>query len=319
VAVLIWLFYQIDIYRAIVQWQGTEWRYVILLGPPVSFACLLINILRWYLILEHQGLHPPLMNVAAIYTKGVFFASFLPGGMTTGDLFRIHLLTKKTQDLDASIKSVFLDRVSGFFGLLMVVIGALLYSSFETNDNSLRPYLKPVIVVVFLFLAITVGPFLLRQRYFQKPHRQYPFVMKVRSFLDVIPKYFEDKRLMLRQLVLSLTLQLVIVGWAYIVSRALHISVSFEALSIATPLVTFFSLLPISLGGVGVREAGYVFFLVPFGLTPGEATSLSLVSGLTQDGLRLIYGLIFYWDPWKESATVELDGQPSRIKSIDGI
>jgi hypothetical protein len=133
----------------------------------------------------------------------------------------------------------------------------------------------------------------------------------------MVLKCLEDKPLMLKQLTLCLALQLVIVGWTYIVSMALHFSVSFVALSIATPLAALVSLLPISLGGVGVREAGYVLFLVPFGLTVGEATSLSLVSGLIQSGLRLVFGLIFLWDPARVSMTESLEPRPSEANSAD--
>jgi uncharacterized protein (TIRG00374 family) len=298
VAVLTAVLHQIDLHRTVIQWRDAEWAYVIVLGPLVSLACLFINALRWRLILAHQGLRPPFINVAVIYTKAAFFGSFLPGGMTTGDIFRVRLLAKKTQDLAASIKSVLLDRASGLFGLLIVALAALLYSYVETDGVSLRPLLRPVIVLIFSGLTMAAGLYALHN-YFQKLYWQHPLLLKLRSFLDMVPQYFEDKSLIVKEVSLSLVLQLVILGWIYIVAKALHISVSFGALAIATPLVTLFSLLPISLGGIGIREAGYVFFLVPFGITAGEATSLSLVSGLVQDALRLAFGFIVFWEPFR--------------------
>jgi glycosyltransferase 2 family protein len=309
-ALLAWVFYQVDLYRTMVQWQEAEWLYVALLAPPVCLACLFINALRWRLILGHQGLRPPLVSVAVIYLKAAFFGAFLPGGMTTGDIFRIRLLTTKTQNLESSIKSVLLDRASGFFGLLIIVLAAVLYSFFQADKVSLRPYLNPVIVLILLSLATIAGLYVL-QIFFHRLKSQHPLFMKLRSFLDMIPQYFANKHLILKEVSLSLALQFVIVGWVYIVAKALRLSVTFAALSIATPLVTLVSLLPISLGGVGVREAGYVFFLAPFGLTAGEATSLSLVSGLVQMGLRLICGFLFFWDPSKNSWTRVPDCQPT--------
>jgi uncharacterized protein (TIRG00374 family) len=311
------LIYQIDLYRTLIQWQDAEWRYLILLGFPVSLACLLINVVRWHLILTHQGLRPAFLNVTVICTKAAFLGSVLPGGMVTGDVYRVHLLTKTTQNLDASIRSVLLDKVSGLFGLLVIALAGLLGYWFETSNDSFRPLLIPFSVVVSSCLGAIVGVLLVRGGCFERANWQHPLLLRVRSFLEMVLKCLEDKPLMLKQLTLCLALQLVIVGWTYIVSMALHFSVSFVALSIATPLAALVSLLPISLGGVGVREAGYVLFLVPFGLTVGEATSLSLVSGLIQSGLRLVFGLIFLWDPARVSMTESLEPRPSEANSAD--
>jgi uncharacterized membrane protein YbhN (UPF0104 family) len=133
----------------------------------------------------------------------------------------------------------------------------------------------------------------------------------------MVPRYFEDKRLVAREVSLSLALQLVIVGWLYIVAQGLHISVPFVVLCMATPLVTLFSLLPVSLGGVGVREAGYVAFLVPFGLTVGEATSLSLVSAMVQTAIRLCFGVLFLVNPFEGRTVSAADPRPTAAESSD--
>jgi uncharacterized protein (TIRG00374 family) len=307
--------YQIDIYRTVVRWQEADWAYVFILGFPVFLLCLFINVLRWYLILGHQGISHPLPKVASMYTKAAFVASFLPGGMTAGDIYRVRLLTANTKDVDASIKSVLLDRGSGLIGLLIVALTAFIYVSWRAGSESPLPLLQPMIVVACLCCAVVIV-FLAAHRY-RLEGVHHPLLVKLRSYTLMVPAYFSDKRLIVKEVLLSLSLQLVIVGWVYIVAKALQISVSFMALSLATPLVTLCSLLPISLGGVGVREASYVLFLAPFGITAGEATSLSLVSGVVQGGLRFICGLVFVWDRSNTVTDIQ-DHVPAKSKPADG-
>ncbi len=85
-----------------------------------------------------------------------------------------------------------------------------------------------------------------------------------------------------------------IVFWIYAVSGALNIGIPFHVLCVIVPIVNFFSALPVSIGGFGVREAAYVYLLVPFGLEPSEVVSISLVSVMLQSGLGIVLGGIFF-------------------------
>ena len=304
VVLIIWLFGQIDLHRTAVQWQETEWTYLILIGLPVFLACLTINVLRWQLILKPQTMHIPFTNLAVIYIRGAFLGSFLPGGITTGDIYRMYALGKNTRDSAVSISSVLIDRVLGVFALLVLSVGALPYFLFRAKTDAFQPLLKPVILMGVI-LTLLVLCLLLAWRYWsEKTSWQHPLLEKVVSFLDTVPRYLAYKGVLLKVFLLALALQLLIVWWTYIVSNALHLSISLVALTITVPLISLFAMLPISLAGFGVREAGYVFFLVPFGLTPGEATSLGLISVLVQSGLRLLSGVTFLFDPHLASTGV---------------
>jgi Lysylphosphatidylglycerol synthase TM region len=93
---------------------------------------------------------------------------------------------------------------------------------------------------------------------------------------------------------LSVLLQLVIVFWTYSVSQAMNISIPFLVLCISIPLINLFVLLPVSIGGLGVSEAAFVFFLVPFGLQVSEAVTMSLITVQSQTLLYLFSGSFFF-------------------------
>jgi uncharacterized protein (TIRG00374 family) len=295
VALLAWLFYQTDVRLTAVQWLETEWSYLIFFGPLVFLAYVLIDVWRWKIIMKHQGLHLPFRYLALIYTRGVFLGAVLPGGVTTGDIYRIYTLAKNTEDIKAPIFSVVLYRIAGLWAVLLLSVGSVQYSLVVMNKNSFEPFFKPVMVATILFSTILIGLYALRRYDVGKIARRHSLALNVASFVEVVPKFFENKPLVLQTVALATVLQLVIVTWSYIVSKSLHISVPFVTLVMTVPLINLSLLLPISLGGFGVREAGYVFFLVPFGLTPGEAISLSLVGVLVQSVMHLLSGVVFFY------------------------
>jgi hypothetical protein len=46
---------------------------------------------------------------------------------------------------------------------------------------------------------------------------------------------------------------------------------------VAVPMVALLTLLPVSLNGMGVREAGMVLFLQPAGVSPGAAVTIAFL------------------------------------------
>lgn len=88
---------------------------------------------------------------------------------------------------------------------------------------------------------------------------------------------FEDPRLGAPIVVYSAMVLALWIASVLAIARALGLEVGAGALAAAASLVTLATLLPISIGGVGVREAGYVLLLAPHGVTSNDAIALGLV------------------------------------------
>jgi uncharacterized membrane protein YbhN (UPF0104 family) len=71
-------------------------------------------------------------------------------------------------------------------------------------------------------------------------------------------------------------------------ARALGLEVPFDVLVATAPLVAVAAFLPITIGGIGVREAGYSLLLAPVGVTASGAIAL----GLAQYACFLIAALL---------------------------
>lgn len=292
---LIWLLFKIDVDQILLRWQDTNWKFLILISPILFLVCIIVNVLRWKLILKQQGINIPFWNLVVIYIKGTFLGSFLPGGMATGDIYRMYSLAKNIGTKTVSISSVLMDRAMGVFSLLILSLFALYYSIFIINNEVFMPIAKVVLFITILFfMAGAFSITFIKKGYFNKINCSNSIILKLQHFIVEIPNYFSNKMILGKVFLLSLLFQFTIVFWTYVVSQALIISVPFHVLCVGVPLINFFALLPISIGGLGVRETAYVFFLVPFGLEASEAVSISLISVLLQTILRLLSGSVFF-------------------------
>jgi len=95
------------------------------------------------------------------------------------------------------------------------------------------------------------------------------------------------RSVMIRVAVISFVVQAGFVVTNVWLARQVGVNTSLAAWFVAWPLAKLVAVLPISLGGIGVREAALVSLLVPYGAA-GEAV---LASGLLWQGVLAVSGL----------------------------
>lgn len=294
VALILWLLRKIDVHHIAAHWQQTDWMFLVLTAPIVFLACTIIIVLRWYLLLKQQGLCIPFWSLVVVHTKGAFLGSLLPGGTTAGDIYRMYSLSKSTGTKSVPISSVLVERAIGVVSLLIFSLGALFYSVFQNHSEALMPVAKSVFIgAIALSSATALCATFYRKGYLSR-YSTNRIAWKLQSFMATIPKYFSNKVVLGKVFVLSLLLQLTIASWIYAVSYAIHVPVPFSVLCVTIPLIHLFTLIPISVGGAGVREAAYVFFLNPFGISPSGAVAIALVGIGFQTGLRMLVGSFLF-------------------------
>jgi hypothetical protein len=92
---------------------------------------------------------------------------------------------------------------------------------------------------------------------------------------------------------LSFLLQINVIVYYYVIAAALGIQLSVFYFCLFIPPILILTMLPVSVGGVGVREAAFLFFLIPLGITPAEIVSLSLWSYILALLANLSGGLVY--------------------------
>ena len=93
------------------------------------------------------------------------------------------------------------------------------------------------------------------------------------TFFQSLDGCLHDKRVILKGLLFSLVVQGVNILMVYVLSKGYGFDIPLMVLTAFLPIILTFSSLPISISGLGIREASFVIFLGAYGLKAESAKS----------------------------------------------
>jgi uncharacterized membrane protein YbhN (UPF0104 family) len=219
-----------------------------------------LSTVRWRLLLP-QGFE--IKRLFSLYLIGSFFNNILPG-IIGGDAVKAYYLYRDTGESGPAIASVFMDRYIGFSA--MMVIGITAYPlGLGYFRGSYVEWLLPLIVLIFI-----VGSFLVLG---VKIGKGIGILSELYTYFGA---YRKQKGVLIRTFSLSLLIQLTGILAVYIISRGLRVDIPLLPLFIFIPIISSLASLPISISGLGVREASFVLLLGFLGISPIHATAISL-------------------------------------------
>jgi len=285
IGLVVYLIFLVDWNRAFKILKGVDKIYLII-GFLLWVFGLVFASLRWHLILKDNNLKFSMLKSYKGYLRGMFYNIFLPG-VVGGDVIRIGICRFQTDcELGTATASVLLERISGIFTLFIFLFlsYSIFFDKFLAGINF--QFLKYLFLIGLLFIIFFIVLFLLRYKFTEWLSGK--DLNRFLSFLSVGIKVFCSVRLgtLLIVLVLSSLFQSIDIFACFLFSKAIGIKLSLPIFFGIVPLVYFATVLPVSLGGLGVREGAFVFLLSIFGVGTTEAITLSFLMYFN----RVIYG-----------------------------
>jgi glycosyltransferase 2 family protein len=237
-------------------------------------AISVIHAERWRVVLRRLQCDLPLGLSVKFVLIGYFFNQTLPSTVG-GDAYRVWGAYRVGIDVHKATSSVIIDRATALVSLmLMIVLGLPWLLELITSPTG-----RWIVVILIAsgFLALTLVLGLGRvPRVFDRwrvGRMLLALVMHARAvFLDA------------RALALATALTMagyIIASYAvHLLARAISVDLGFGHSLLLVPLVTLITVLPISIGGWGVRENAMVVALGLIGIPVSAALSLSILYGL---------------------------------------
>jgi glycosyltransferase 2 family protein len=250
------------------------------------------NALRWRIIIEAAGPAPRTSSLLKLVLVGLFFNQVLPTGVG-GDAVRAWRCRRLGVGLGAAVRSVLLDRASGYLVTLTVYAVSLPILLRALPSSEERATLVAVFGVgLFCLVGFAAADFL--------PAR----ILRWPMLAALAELSREGRRLLAhpRRCAGVLGLSALTVGplvLAYmLIGRSLGVALSFGTWLVVVPPVTMLQLLPVSLAGWGIREVGLIVVLAGFGASAEAALAVSVLMGLGLIILGLPGGLVWLadWD-----------------------
>ncbi len=271
---LFWLFRNINWADTMESFRTAEWH---LLGGAFAIFFLLniFCLIRWQVFMKALSLKAPLGMVFRYFFIGLFCNLFLPTSIG-GDVVKAIGLSNRVGQKPKVVASILLDRLSGFGGLVVLALGAYVFGHAVID--------APAVIIPVLALtcvSLVIGFMLFHDRVYEFCCRIFIRIPRLHKALmdmhaDVVMMK-RRKRTALACVGLSIVVQALAAYMYYLIAQALGQSVGLPYFLVFAPIVSAVSFLP-SIGGLGVREFGWVYFLGRVGVAQGIAMSVSLIS-----------------------------------------
>lgn len=269
---------------------SADWRW--LAGAwCLSVLGLVVRTFRWQALLRGLGLRVPFLRLLKLYLVGAFFNTFLLSGFG-GDVIRVIELAQDAQR-DAAVGTVVVDRMTGLLSLM--VMGLLVL-----------PFTQGLPVwLIWTFVLVTgvgvCGGFLVLQgKALRALTARLPGFLSLAGSGKLAQVYAAVTgcgwRAVGLALALSTAFNFINIAVYWMCGAAVGLEMGLDFYFIAVPLLSTALLLPISVGGLGVRDwvAQPLFGSVgaPGALVAGMTLLVTLVTAAS----GLVGGVLYFGD-----------------------
>jgi uncharacterized protein (TIRG00374 family) len=256
-------------------------------GIMIIYLQSLIVALRWSYILNIRGEAIPVSHLFRINLEGTFFNQALPSTLG-GDVIRIQRLVKLGVKATTATSATLLDRVSGLIGLTVLFLAIVAFARQKIPLFEIEFAIAPLVTIGL----VSLGVIAIALRFAKNT-----MVAKAMHFFAELKTLSQslltDKKSIIFLVVVSIGVHLCSVAAVYFFGRALDSDISFLAIFFTVPIVSVLTMIPISVGGWGIREMIFIFTLSGFGVAAEDSFALSVAYGVCLIVASLVGGILW--------------------------
>ncbi len=241
----------------------------------------IVSAARWAHLGRAMGLVAPVLPLVRFYFQGMAANAFLPGATVGGDVWRSYRLHRLGNSLLDAGASVFFERLSGLWVLLLLSLLAVPLSGYWQLLPGRLHIDAAVLLVIFLLalFALLALPYLLA-------HPALWRGLPLAAVRKIAERVLESLRrlsaqALREQFVYSAAVQLLSMTTLYLCARALGAEPSWLLIAAAAGPIFLMAAVPLGVGGWGTRELAAVAILGLAGLPGEQAFALAVLYGVS--------------------------------------
>jgi glycosyltransferase 2 family protein len=241
-----------------------------------------IGVTKWRLMVAVAGSGMTWIQAARCYFAGLFGSLFLPS-LIGGDLVRAGMAMRIGRSKAGVLLGSLVDRSVDLVALgLLAGAGALLLpGSLDPKDRRIFLLLAGIGLVGTL-IAAAIAVFLPARRFSYRMRRRFARVRIAARSMARRPGA------VLAALILALSAQIIFIVLNIALAEACGLHLPFRMWLFAWPLAKLSAAIPITQGGIGVREAALAALLLPF----GAPAVLSVAAGIAWEAVVIGGGIV---------------------------
>jgi uncharacterized membrane protein YbhN (UPF0104 family) len=255
-----------SVLRSVNPWLAGLAVFVLAAVPAVSIP-------RWQAILACLGHALPANLIARALYVGAFFNQVLPSSIG-GDAWRIWFCSRAGVPLGAAANSVLIERLVGLMAVLLCFCLTFPVLLHRVGDDPVRWLLWLMLASCFA-VVLGLAFIAIAARKLERIRPLRPLAVLGLALSSVMRS--SQVALLMWTGVLG---QLVAIVAFFLVSRSVEAPLSFGDCAVTLAPGLLVALVPVSLGGWGVREGAFVVLLGFYGISPEQALIVSVLFGL---------------------------------------
>jgi len=270
-------------------------RGLMLAALGVFFASNVAGWLQWHVLLRASGVELRPAATFRFYFVGLFFNNFLPANIG-GDAVKIYDVSRLGASVYQVIAVTLLDRVLGVFSLCLLAIAADLF----LIAREPMPY--AMYLGVFAACLVPALGF-----YFFRPlgnwlrrsvlrFRALSMDARATAVIDHLSPFRGRRQLVARLVAYSLGIQALRVWTHVLVGMALGVTMTPRVAAqffVFVPILSLAMIPPITINGLGIREALGIVLFAAAGIASTDAFALEFITYIISI-LVSLFGLVFF-------------------------
>lgn len=238
--------------------------FYLILAILLTFPLFFNKALCWNYIKKQQGIKYSLKDSFLMYCAGMYIGLLTPGRL--GETSKALYLKKDGYSMGKSLVSAILDRLSDFILLLVFLFLSSLFliTIFQKQILILISGLLISIILLIIFIKIGLIKWFLNKifRILIPLKYQKSWQINFQDFINDL-KIYKLKHYLIIFLVTAFSWVFYYLQM-YILAKGVGLNVPFLYLAISVTIAGFITLIPISISGIGTRDAALIILFSPF-------------------------------------------------------
>jgi hypothetical protein len=245
----------------------------ILLNLPLLF----VKSIRWKIFLDAQHLLLSVKEAVSIYLSSLYIGFITPGRL--GEVVKaLYLKQRNITSFSKGLSSTIIDRLLDLY-LLILIASLGVYDLLKNHTTGFWFFLWLILILLSPLIIFHPKSFNLMTHFLFKkilPNKfKDKFDKSLSEFSQGISQIFRPGFFI--GILLTIFSYSLFFLQCYLVAKSIGLQLSYFDLALIMSLVNLISFIPISISGLGTREASMVFLFKNIGLSAEVAVSYSLL------------------------------------------
>ena len=235
-------------------------------------------VFRWGILLQAYNFYISRRFLWQSAFIGWFFNMLLPTS-AGGDFYRVYDLYKnKAVPISHNAAAVVMERIIGTITGITLIVLSYFLGLFKFMTINAVITLLAALAVIIIFFILLLFPDLFKIDVLLRKFKIFSRIRPaLRSFHNNLISYRHRLKYVAGSFLVSAALQVSFIISYYFISLSMGLDMKFKIFVFVMPFASLAATVPITIGGLGIRENALVYSMKNFGIGEGDAALFSLI------------------------------------------